>query len=212
MDEVAQWKNKAAALHEYGRQAKDKTLLQLAFKIKVRAMRRAGELAEAFRSQGARNDLTSDGVIRGSQQALIDAGFNKNEALHTIPVLASASEEKFETIIEAEDTPTNVRDVLKLVKTEPLDNKPRKPRKTQYDKAKENSERIKSRPYHKLADEINRLSSHIYLDMIPIQEQLESAVAIQRKVGELVQMLTREINNAWGIDAIEVKEENGLTA
>lgn len=121
IDEVAEWKNKAAALEEYARQAKDKTLLRLAFKIKVRAMRRAGELAEEFRSQGGRPVETIHGTVEnfGKAKTLVSAGFSTKEAEETIPALTAIPSDKLDEILEAEDCPVSVSKIIAFTKPKP---------------------------------------------------------------------------------------------
>lgn len=50
VDEAKEWSDRAAAIATYARQSEDNALLNLATKIKVRAVRRCGELLKEFQT------------------------------------------------------------------------------------------------------------------------------------------------------------------
>lgn len=65
-DDVRDWEDKAAALQEYGRRARDRTLELDACEIRERARRRAGEILRKLRAQGHLSD--------GRKKTVIDRG------------------------------------------------------------------------------------------------------------------------------------------
>ena len=62
IDECKAWADKAAALESYARQSDDETLLNLAKRIKGRAIRRCGELLRDV--EGAKNQHDADSRAR----------------------------------------------------------------------------------------------------------------------------------------------------
>lgn len=105
IDECKGWADKAAALASYAKQAGDDTLMNMAARIKGRAIRRAGELLEQIKpATGAH--LKSDGAGTLSRKAVAEqAGMSKRQQVTAIRV-ANVPAEKFEAAIESEKPPT----------------------------------------------------------------------------------------------------------
>jgi hypothetical protein len=105
VDEAKEIRDRAVALIEYARQAKDKEMLADATEIKFRAERRAGEiLAETPKSEGAREAGTNRGTTRfstatASPRTLADWGLTKTQSAKW-QKLAALSEDKFEIRVE----------------------------------------------------------------------------------------------------------------
>lgn len=108
VDECKDWADKAAALASYAKQADDDTLHKLAIRIQARAIRRAGELLEAFRTgpQGGRPKENGRGTPTVSQrQAAADAGMSKDQEVQAVRV-ARVPPQEFEAAVESEQPPT----------------------------------------------------------------------------------------------------------
>jgi hypothetical protein len=96
VDECQEWANKAAALASYARQARDKTLLDMATRIQARAVRRSGELLKAIPA-GRGNTGQRMAVARA-------AGFTRQKYCEATAV-AQIPREKFEELVEAPNPP-----------------------------------------------------------------------------------------------------------
>jgi hypothetical protein len=114
IDECLEWRNKATALASYAKQSKDPTLSTFALRIKLRAIRRVGELLQEIKpGQGARGGIRRDAsvpppVTRTS--AAIDAGLTERER-KTALRLASVKTEDFRAAVESDNPPS----VTKLI-------------------------------------------------------------------------------------------------
>lgn len=100
IDECAEWRNKSAAIEEYARQRDDHELLNLAHKIKGRAVRRIGQLlGEIEPSKGGyapkfdAQDGTDPSITRKS--AAQAAGLSERKAKEALRV-ANVDEQRFE--------------------------------------------------------------------------------------------------------------------
>lgn len=109
VDEAANVADRAAGLATYARQAGDNELLSLAVRIRMRAIRRCGELLrEIEAARGRRTDLKlRDGadprLTRG--QAAADAGLSERRAKTSLRI-AAVPEADFEAAVERERPPT----------------------------------------------------------------------------------------------------------
>jgi hypothetical protein len=103
IDECKAWADKAAALESYARQSDDQTLLNLAKRIKGRAIRRCGELLrEIEAANGARTDL---GTVRTRSGSASHAGLSERQRKQALRI-ANIPLESFEQQIEADIPPT----------------------------------------------------------------------------------------------------------
>lgn len=108
IDECKDWSNKATALASYGKQAKDETLFQMAFRIKARAIRRCGELLKEYDARGGDPKTKSipEHTFETSQrQAAEKAGLSKNQQMKAVRV-ANVPQEEFEQAVESDHPPT----------------------------------------------------------------------------------------------------------
>ena len=106
IDECKDWADKAEALASYARQAKNKTLLETAQRIQVRALRRCGELIREIEPKsGARTDLEPDAAAGTRSQAARDAGLSPRQQATTLRI-ASVPAEQFEVQVESSPPPT----------------------------------------------------------------------------------------------------------
>jgi hypothetical protein len=108
IDECKAWADKAAALESYARQSDDETLLNLAKRIKGRAIRRCGQLLREIDrpEQGGRppkNDDGGDTVSR--KQAATNAGLSERQH-HQALRIATIPEESFNEQIDSDTPPT----------------------------------------------------------------------------------------------------------
>ncbi len=69
VDEAKEWSDKAAAIASYARQSDDKTLENMAARIRARAIRRTGELLQEFQSVGGR-PKTNEATLKSSQEQI----------------------------------------------------------------------------------------------------------------------------------------------
>ena len=106
VDEVKDIRNKAVAMQEYAKQAKDTQLLKHATDIRLRAERRAGELlAEMPKATGARGSGSNQHQVRSppatapATETLADLGITKTQSAKW-QRLAALPEDKFEIRVE----------------------------------------------------------------------------------------------------------------
>lgn len=120
VDEAMEWADKAAAIATYARQSKDNALLNLAVKIKARAVRRAGELLKEF-NQGVGNPAFrpngGDTPTITQRQAAKDAGLSKDQEVTAVRV-ANVPQKEFEAAVESENPPS-VTELAEAGKKEP---------------------------------------------------------------------------------------------
>lgn len=107
IDECKSWSDKAAALASYARQAKDRSLLVMAERIRARAVRRCGELLRQVPSgQGSRNQYGElrDGTVtrRGAAQ---EAGLSERQRVTALRV-AGVPGTEFEALLDRGSPPT----------------------------------------------------------------------------------------------------------
>jgi hypothetical protein len=82
VDEVKEWKDRAAAIASYAQQKRDRTLLDKASRIKARATRRLGELLEehaeaneiSYSKAAERNGVSSSEATTARQVAKVASG------------------------------------------------------------------------------------------------------------------------------------------
>ena len=129
VDEVKEWRSRAAAIREYARQRDDRELETMARRIQGRAVRRIGELMAAVDGRGG--DRKSEKIKSGvgptfdskqptRAQVAEDAGLTKHQQW-TATRVARIPEPTFEEAIES-DTPPSV------TKLAQMGQKPREPR------------------------------------------------------------------------------------
>jgi hypothetical protein len=108
IDECQDWANKAQALASYARQAKDRSLCQLALRIQNRAIRRAGELLKQIEpSKGGRPSVkTREGTHPSSRTAAAEQAGLSTCQRKTALRIASVPASEFEAAIESEKPPT----------------------------------------------------------------------------------------------------------
>ena len=103
IDECQDWANKAQAMASYARQANDETLMNMATRIKGRAIRRCGELLQRIEpARGARADL---GPVASRGSVANGAGLSERQRKTALRV-ASIPAAKFESQIESASPPT----------------------------------------------------------------------------------------------------------
>lgn len=111
IDECKEWANKAEALASYARQAKDDALERTAQQIKVRAIRRAGDLLkeiEKAKNQHEKSRRAKVGAVPSRKEAARSAGLSERQQKEAIRI-ASIPKEKFEKEVESEKPPTVAR-------------------------------------------------------------------------------------------------------
>jgi hypothetical protein len=125
IDECKDWADKAEAMASYARQAKDKTLQNMAIRIQARAIRRCGELlkkiipaknqydaknrATASAGGGTNNTQTSsarDGTVPCSRKQAAEAAGLSERQRKTALRVAEVPKEEFEQKVESDDPPT----------------------------------------------------------------------------------------------------------
>lgn len=108
IDECKEWKDKAAAIASYAKQADDEDLYKNAMRIKGRAVRRMAEIAREVEPKTGR---PKKGVSQeppfptGARAALIAAGLSEQQAKQTLRV-GEIPATKFEKLIESDEPPT----------------------------------------------------------------------------------------------------------
>jgi hypothetical protein len=108
IDECRAWADKAAALESYARQSDDETLLNLAKRIKGRAIRRCGELLrqiEPPKFRGNQHEEVGDDTGPNRKQAASDAGLSERQRKQALRI-ANIPQQSFEQQIEADSPPT----------------------------------------------------------------------------------------------------------
>lgn len=95
VDEVKDWRDKAAALQAYARQAKNKQLEVDAAEIRIRAERRLGQMLEQSAESGERQTRGGDAQAKSSLPTLADMGISKDLSARAQQI-ASIPEEEFE--------------------------------------------------------------------------------------------------------------------
>lgn len=102
LDECKTWADKAAALASYAKQSEDEELEKYAVRVRLRAVRRVGELLQEIKAgKGGRPAKTGGGAatsFRGA--AASEAGLSKDQAIRAIRV-ASVPEDEFDAAVEA---------------------------------------------------------------------------------------------------------------
>lgn len=104
IDECQAWADKAAALASYAKQAEDETLMKMATRIKVRAVRRAGELLQQIEPATGTTKKEGDRLFSRSDAAR-EAGMSEHQQKQAGRI-ASVSEQDFEAQVESEKPPT----------------------------------------------------------------------------------------------------------
>jgi hypothetical protein len=105
LDECCTWSSKAAALASYARQAHDSALERLARRIRLRAVRRCGEILQKIPAQrGRRSDLRPDIPIGARTKAATAAGLSESRHRASIR-LAKIPAQVFEAAVESEPPP-----------------------------------------------------------------------------------------------------------
>lgn len=107
VDECQSWANKAIALATYAKQAQDERLLQMATRIKARAIRRAGELLRQIPAANGANQNIQDGTVPivTRTSAATDAGLSERQRRTALRVAAVPADE-FEAAVESATPPT----------------------------------------------------------------------------------------------------------
>jgi hypothetical protein len=107
IDECKDWSDKALAIASYARQSNDHALLNLAKRIRGRAVMRCGQLLAEIDAQGKRTDqLGRDAPTKLSQREVAEAaGLSKDQQVQAVRV-ANVPAELFEELIESENPPT----------------------------------------------------------------------------------------------------------
>jgi hypothetical protein len=107
IDECKTWADKASAIASYAKQVDDDTLLNLAKRIKGRAIRQMGLLLRAIAPAKNQHDASARGATSPSSrsQAARDAGLSDDQRKNALRV-ASIPEQEFEREIEAQAAPS----------------------------------------------------------------------------------------------------------
>lgn len=103
VDECMEWADRAAALASYARQSKDRSLLNMATRIRARAIQRCGEMVVAVPK--ATNIQNEDGHVLGRTEAARRAGLSEHET-RTAVAVASVPKDEFEAQVESDSPPT----------------------------------------------------------------------------------------------------------
>lgn len=102
LDECKEWANRMAAIASYARQSKDDSLESMASRIRLRALRRVGELLSELSSssRGPRQGIRSD------RRCAVDANnITAGEAARLVRI-AGIPKQDFESRVEATPTPS----------------------------------------------------------------------------------------------------------
>lgn len=101
VDECSTWAKKAAALASYARQAGDKSLEDMAMRIRARAVKRTGELLREIEPKpGKRTDKEPRGGASPRLEAARNAGLSPDQVKQSLRVAAVPSA-AFESAVEA---------------------------------------------------------------------------------------------------------------
>lgn len=105
VDECKRWADKAAALASYAKQSRDEQMMDMAKRIRARAVERGGELlAQVKPAKGARTDL--GGAVPLSRKAMANgAGLTPDEA-KTMLRVANVPKAERDALIEGKNPPT----------------------------------------------------------------------------------------------------------
>jgi hypothetical protein len=124
VDEVKEIRNQAIAMEAYARQAKNKELEADAAEIRLRAVRRLGEMMKAQPKAKGGGDKISENYNRGNRNptdpiTLTEASVDKNLANQARTLAAMSSERFEETVTEARDATTRaMRTIVRQVESE----------------------------------------------------------------------------------------------
>ena len=108
IDECKSWADKAAALASYAKMANDESLMDMAARIRGRAIRRAGELLQQIEARkGANQNIgtATDTKVLTRKDAAEQAGMSKRQAVTAVRV-ANVPAKEFEAAIESEKPAT----------------------------------------------------------------------------------------------------------
>ncbi len=106
IDECEDWKDKAAAMASYAKQAKDDSMLTMASRIKARAVKRCGELFKQIAPAKNHHDARTRGGATPSRiKAAKAAGLSRDEMKQAIRV-ANIPDDEFEAMVESDRPPT----------------------------------------------------------------------------------------------------------
>lgn len=108
IDECKDWADKAQALASYAKQAGDRTLHQMADRIKSRAIQRQGELLQEIEpgrtGPKPHNSVGVDVPKSGRFAAAKEAGLSRDQTLTAVRV-ANVPKGQFEDLVESDDPP-----------------------------------------------------------------------------------------------------------
>jgi hypothetical protein len=99
VDECAKWSKKALALASYAKQMRDEAMLEMARKIRARAIQRGGELLELEKRAKAGRPKIGATTRTNLQEAVAQAGLTPAEARTMINV-ARVPADQFEALVE----------------------------------------------------------------------------------------------------------------
>jgi hypothetical protein len=106
LDEVKDWSDKFAALASYAKQAEDRSLLEHAQRIHLRAVNRMGELLKQVPpQQGRRTDIQLRTAAGTRSQVADAAGISKRQKDTALRV-ASVPRDEFEAAVEGDRPPS----------------------------------------------------------------------------------------------------------
>jgi hypothetical protein len=134
IDECKEWADRAAAMASYGHQSRDETMIRLAVRIKERAYRRLGILAEQVERRRGANQNIGSGTgpkVLTRKAAAEAAGISKRQ-LRTALQVAQIPEDTFDAIVDSENPPTltELAEMGKNFKPNPEQSNPAFPRAT----------------------------------------------------------------------------------
>ncbi len=108
LDECKEWGDRMAALASYAKQANDETMLNMAHKIRARAIRRMGEVMKEIEpspGRPAKEITTGTGSNLTRTQAARDAGLSPRQQAQAMR-LANIPADEFEKAVESDKPPT----------------------------------------------------------------------------------------------------------
>lgn len=106
VDECSTWAKKAAALASYARQADDRSLEDMAARIRARAIKRCGELLREVKpTPGKRTDLKPTTGTDSRFEVAKQAGMSQRQAIDALRVSRIPAAE-FEAAVESANPPT----------------------------------------------------------------------------------------------------------